>query len=545
MTGTKAVHRPGFGPLARRAITIAAAVGLLAVAGVTPALAQKQGGILRVYNSSNPPSLSIHEEGTIATIMPMMSVFNNLVLSDQSEPKSSIDTVVPDLAESWSYDETETKLTFKLRQGVKWHDGEPFTAKDVQCTWHWISDKERSGFRKNPRKIWYDNLKEVTVDNDYQVTFHLEHPQPSLLTLLASGQSPVYPCHVPAQQMRTGPIGTGPFKFVEFKSNTSIKLVRNPDYWKPDMPYLDGIEWTLIRSRPTRILAFTAGEFDLTFIGDVTAPLLGQVEEEAPDAVCKLAPTNVSVNLAVNRNSPPFDNPEIRRAMELALDRQTFIDIVTHGKGYWAAAMLPPPEGAWGMPREELDKLESYAGSVEERRTKARAIMEAHGYGPDNKLAIKVSTRDFGAYKDPAIILVDQLNQIHFATELEIVESSVYFSRMIKGLYSVALNLTGSGVDDPDAVLKANYMCEAQNNYTKYCNPEIDEMIRSQSRETDPAKRKELVWEIEKALIADTARPMIYHGRVATCWQPYLKGIVRKEDSIYNDWRFEQMWFDK
>lgn len=526
--------------------TAALAIGALCLAAVTmPAAAQKQGGVLRVYNSSNPPSLSIHEEGTIATVMPMMSVFNNLVLSDQSKNNSSIDTVVPDLAESWSYDETKTKLTFKLRQGVKWHDGKPFTAKDVQCTWHWIIGKEQSGFRKNPRKVWYDNLKEVTVDNDYQATFHLEHPQPSLLTLLASGHSPVYPCHVSAKDMRVAPIGTGPFKFVEFNSNASIKVVRNPDYWKPGMPYLDGIDWTLIRSRPTRILAFTAGEFDLTFIGDVTMPLLGQVKDQAPHAVCDLAPTNVTVNLAVNRSKPPFDNVNLRKAMELAVFRQDYIDIVTHGAGMIGGAMLPPPEGAWGMPVEELVKHESYAGSVEERREKARALMAAEGYGPDNKLKIKVSTRDFTAYKDPAVILVDQLNQVYFDAELEIVESSLYFSRMIKGDYFVALNLTGSSVDDPDAVLKANYLCDAQNNYTKYCNPEVDKLIHAQSAEIDKVKRKAIAWEIERALIEDGARPMIYHGNVNTCWQPHLKGIVRKRDSIYNDWRFEQMWFDK
>lgn len=515
------------------------------LASIAPAAAQKQGGTLRVYNSSNPPSLSIHEEGTIATVMPMASVFNNLVLSDQTKPTSGPDTVTPDLAESWSYNDDQTELTFKLRQGVKWHDGKPFTAKDVQCTWHWIIEKEKGGFRKNPRKVWYSNLKEVTVENDYQATFHLEHPQPSLLTLLASGFGVVYPCHVPAKDMRTNPIGTGPFIFKEFNSNASIKVVRNPDYWKKGMPYLDGINWTIVRSRPTRVLAFTAGEFDLTFIGDVTMPILGQVKDQAPQAICELAPTNVTVNLAVNRTKPPFDNVTIRKAMELAVDRSSFITIVTHGAGMISGAMLPPPDGAWGMPKEELEKLESYAGTVDERRAKARALMESQGYNAANKLKIKVSTRDFTAYKDPAVILVDQLNQIYFDAELEIVESSLYFSRMIKGSYDLALNLTGSAVDDPDAVLKANYLCGAQNNYTNYCNPAIDELINAQSRETDPVKRKAIVWDIERALIEDGARPMIYNGNVNTCWQPELKGIVRKRDSIYNDWRFEQMWLDR
>ena len=128
--------------------------------------------------------------------------------------------------------------------------------------------------RVNPRKSWYRNLDAVTTDGDYRVTFHLKRPQPSLLALLASGASPVYPCHVPPAQMRTHPIGTGPFKFVEFKPNESIKLVRNPDYWKPDRPYLDGIEYSIVPSPATQVLAFAAGKFDMSFPYAVTIPLL-------------------------------------------------------------------------------------------------------------------------------------------------------------------------------------------------------------------------------------------------------------------------------
>ena len=101
----------------------------------SPPLAQKTGGTLRLYSPTNPPSASIHEELTIATVSPFMAVFNNLVLFDQMKPRDGIDTIVPDLAETWACDATNTKLTFKLRQGVKWHDGKPFTARDVQCTW--------------------------------------------------------------------------------------------------------------------------------------------------------------------------------------------------------------------------------------------------------------------------------------------------------------------------------------------------------------------------------------------------------------------------
>src|SRR5262249_44231260 len=153
------------------------------------------------------------------------------------------DTIVPDLATSWSWDDSKTKLTVKLREGVTWHDGKPFTAKDVQCTWNMLAGKlEGTDFRRNPRKIWDFNLHEVTIKGDYEATFNLKAPQPAFLMLLASGYSPVYPCHVSPAQMRTKPIGTGPFKFVEFKRGDSIRLEKNPNYWKKDRPYLDAID---------------------------------------------------------------------------------------------------------------------------------------------------------------------------------------------------------------------------------------------------------------------------------------------------------------
>ena len=164
-------------------------------------------------------------------------------------------------------------------EGVKWHDGKPFTAKDVQCTWHALLGKDgQEEFNRNPRKVWYYNLNEVTTNGDHEVTFHLKEPQPSFLMLLASGFSPVYPCHVSQRDMRTKPIGTGPFKFVELNRNVSIKLVRNPDYWKKGKPYVDAIEMRIIESRSTRILAFVAGEFDMTFDRDITVPLMKDVQ---------------------------------------------------------------------------------------------------------------------------------------------------------------------------------------------------------------------------------------------------------------------------
>src|SRR5205814_7011868 len=329
---------------------VGAGLVLLTIGIAHPAFAQKSGGILRQYMIDSTASLSLHEETTVVAERPMMGAFNNPVMFDQHVKQNSLDVIVPDLATDWSWDEDGTRLTFHLRQGVKWHDGKPFTAADVKCTWDLVQGKAAEKLRVNPRKAWYNNLAEIVTNGDYEATFVLKRPQPAFLALLASGMSPVYPCHMTPAQMRQHPIGTGPFKFVEFKPNEYIKVAKNPDYWKPGLPYLDGIEYTIAKNRSTAILAFVAGKYELTFAGTLTIPLTHDLQRQRPDALCDLPPGSVSVNLIVNREKPPFDNAELRRAMSLALDRQAFIDIITDGKGFRAAAMQPPPGGQWGMP---------------------------------------------------------------------------------------------------------------------------------------------------------------------------------------------------
>ena len=218
-----------------RAVAVAGPL-LVALFGSEAAWAQKSGGILKTYSPDSPASMSIHEESTVFAEGPMMGVFNNLVMFDQRVPQNSLQSIVPDLATGWSWNEEGTELTLPLREGVSWHDGKPFTARDVQCTWEALTGASGEKFRVNPRKSWYRNLERVTTNGDYEITFRLKRPQPAFLTALASGFSPIYPCHVTPRDMRQNPIGTGPFKFVGFKPNEYVKVVRNPDYWKKDRP---------------------------------------------------------------------------------------------------------------------------------------------------------------------------------------------------------------------------------------------------------------------------------------------------------------------
>jgi peptide/nickel transport system substrate-binding protein len=526
--------------------TISAAIvaAVVIVAGA-PAAAQKQGGTLKYYHRDNPPTTSIHEEATVSTVNPFMAVFNNLVLFDQAKPINSLETIVPDLAESWAWSVDKKRVTFRLRQGVKWHDGKPFTSKDVGCTFDLLLGKAKEGLRLNPRQVWYHNVADVRLDGDFEVTFELKEPQPSFLALLASGYSPIYPCHVSPREMRSRPVGTGPFKFVEFKRNEVIKLARNPDYWKKGRPYLDAIEVRIIASRSTRILAFVSGEFDMTYDTDVPIPLIKDVQSQAPKAICQLRPTGVYVNLLVNGEAAPFNDPKLRHAAALAIDRKSFDDILGEGKLGISGAMQPLPEGAWGMPEEMLRSFPGYGKDVEKNVADARAIMRGLGYGPDKPLKLKVSTRDIAIYRDPAVILIDQLKKAYIDAELDVVDTTIWHRKVTKGDYSIGLNLTGLAVDDPDVNFVENYTCNSERNYNKYCSAEVEKLIAAQSREEDHEKRKAIVWQIERKLAEDVARPVIHFQRAATCWYPQVKGLVLHQNSIYNGARFEDVWLDR
>jgi peptide/nickel transport system substrate-binding protein len=529
----------------RLATTFFALVGI-ALLAATPVAAQKMGGTLRLYHNDNPPSTSLLEESTIASVTPFAAIFNNLVVFDPSKVHESIETVIPDLAESWSWDQTNTKLIFKLRQGVKWHDGMPFTARDVQCTWRMLIGKgDVADFHRNPRRVWYSKLQDVTVNGDYEATFELSAPQPSLPVLLASSFSAVYPCHVPQATMRTKPVGTGPFKFVEFKRGESIRLVRNPDYFKKDRPYLDEITFRMIDSRATRMLAFATGEFDITFPSDISVPLMKDMKARSPNAICGMIITGTQVNLMVNRENPPFDSPDIRKAMSLAIDRKPFNTILMEGSGLVGGAMLPKPVGEWSMPPEMVSSLTGYGPDTDKNIAEAQGIMQKLGYSDAKPLQIKIQTRNLPTYRDPAVILADQLKKIYIVGELDILDTPRWYARLAKKDYTIGLNVTGVSVDDPDGNMVENYSCKSERNYTQYCNAEVDRLLSAQSSELDKEKRKKIVWDIERLLVDDAARPSIMFGAAGNCWQPYVRNFAPHDNSQYNNLRFEDVWLDK
>jgi len=282
----------------------------------------------------------------------------------------------------------------------------------------------------------------------------------------------------------------------------------------------------------------------MTFPYSLTIALGKDVKNQLPGAVCELSPGGINRNLIINRDRAPFDNTELRRAMALSLDRQAFIDIISEGKGEIGGVMQPGPAGLWGMPADLLNRLPSYDSDVAKNRAQARQTMQKLGYGPDRRLSVKLSARDIPYYRDPAVILIDQLKEVYIDAELEAIDTTNWFPKVARKDYTVGLNLANGG-SDPDQILQLSYGCGGDLNYSGYCSPEVDTLIDQQSVEANQERRQQLVWEIERKLAEDGARPIIFYTRGATCWQPRVKGFTIMLNSIFNGARMEDVWLDR
>jgi peptide/nickel transport system substrate-binding protein len=505
----------------------------------------KRGGILNAMHREAPPSFSIHEEATISTVWPLMPCYNNLVLFDPLQPRESMDSIIGELAERWEWQDDGKALAFHLRKGVKWHDGKPFTSRDVKHTFDVVREAPdaKGRLRVNPRKLWYDNVQAIDTPDEQTVVFRLARPQPSLLMMLASGYSPVYPAHVPVAELRTKCVGTGPFRVKGYRPGELLELERNPEYFVSGRPYLDGIRYIIIKDRATRVAALQAGQLDISFPGEMTKTMAETLKQNVPQMVVVETATNVNDNILLNFNKPPFDDARVRRAVSLAIDRRAYVQAVRQGGAVIGGAMLPKPWGVWGLSEAELAKLPGY-GDAEQQQEEARRLLREAGYGPDRPLRVTMSTRAIALYVDLASFVIDQLRQVGIEATLEQVETGVWHPKVTRRDYEMATNLTGIGPDDPDANFFENYKCGSPRNYSDYCNPEVDRLIEEQSRTPDAAKRLQLVQEIDKRLQQEGARPILGWSNDYFAMWPHVKNLVPHQ-SIYNYGRMQEVWLDK
>ncbi len=519
-----------------------------AVLAAIPALSQtpKYGGVLNVMQREDlPQGFSIHETATISTVWPGMPCLNNLVLFDPLKKSESVDTVIGELAEKWSWQDNYRNLVFFLRKDVKWHDGQPFTSKDVKYTFDMVREaKDAQGkLRINPRKDWYANVENIEAPDPHTVVFHLKRPQPSLLLMLASGYSPVYAAHVPSANYRTGCIGTGPFKVKEWRKGEYVDYVKNPNYFIKGRPYLDGLRYVPITERGTKFAALQAGRLDVAFPGDATRTIAEQITKAEPRIKLTIAHQNVNDNMLLNVTKPPFNNVKVRRAISMAIDRRAYVQAVHQGGAVIGASLAPKPYGVWGLLEKELAELPGYGKSADEKARSRKLLIEA-GFGPANPIKVEMATRATPIYIDLAAFVISELRQVGVDATLKQIETAQWHPLATRKEYQIGPNLTGIGPDDPDANFYENYACGSPRNYTGYCDELVMKMIDQQSQELDAKKRLQMVWDIQKKLEEDAARPMIgWRLEYYLQWK-HVKNLIPHQ-SIYNWGRMQEVWLDK
>jgi peptide/nickel transport system substrate-binding protein len=528
---------------------------ILSGLAVVPAAAQasaptvregKPGGTLRmVLREDLPQGVAIHETATNSVTWPSMPCYSNLVVYDQTKRLGRMETIVPELAEKWSWQDNYRNLVFFLRKDVKWHDGLPFTSKDVKFTFDVVREAADAPakLRINPRKEWYANVDAVEAPDPHTVVFRLKRPQPSLVAMLASGYSPVIPAHVPIAEHRSRCIGTGPFKFKEWKRGQSVELVRNPDYFVKGRPYLDGVRYTVIVERGTRVAALQTNQIDAAYPGETTLSIAEQLKGAVPSMVFTETASNVSENLLLNTKKPPFDNVKVRRALSFAIDRRAYTQTVHRGLAVVGASLAPKPWGVWGLLEKDLAQLPGYGGAAEGRATAKKLLAEA-GFGPGHPLKVEIVMRAIAIYLDFSGFVVSDLKQVGVEATLKQIETAQWHPMVTRREFHIGANLTGLGVDDPDANFYENYACGSSRNYGDYCNEEVTRLIEAQSQEIDQKKRLALVWQIQKKREEDAARPTMGWRTDRFAHYPYVKNLIPNQVT-YNCCRLQEVWLDK
>ncbi|HET7341566.1 MAG TPA: ABC transporter substrate-binding protein [Methylomirabilota bacterium] len=527
----------------RRPLALAVLLATALAAATAAAQTPKPGGTLNIMlREDTPQGFAIHETATISTVWPASPCFNNLVYFDPLKRQESPDTIIGELAEKWSWQDNYRNLVFFLRRDVKWHDGKPFTSRDVKFTFDMVREAPAAEgrLRLNPRKDWYANVESIETPDPHTVVFHLKRPQPSLLTLLASGYSPVYAAHVPPAQYRTGCVGTGPFRLKEWRHGESIEYVKNPDYFVKGRPYLDGLRYIVVKERGTRTAALQAGQLDAAMTGETTKTAAEQLKAAVPKLVVTPTGTNVTDNIIMNVKKPPFDNPKVRLAVSYAIDRRALIQGVHQGGAVPGAGMAPTPYGVWGLLETDLAGLPGY-GKPADMKARARRLMAEAGFSPQNPLRVELVTRAIAIYVDMASFVINELKQVGIEATLKQVETAQWHPMATRGDYQIGANLTGLGPDDPDANFYENYGCGSPRNYSGYCNEQIQKLIDAQSAELDPKKRLALIWTIQKKLEDDAGRPVLdWRLDYFTVW-PHVKNLIPHQ-SIFNWGRMQEVW---
>ena len=442
------------------------------------------------------PGFAVHETATISTVFPSSPCFSNLVDVRSAKPDESMDTVIGELAEKWSWQDNYRNLVFFLRKDVKWHDGQPFTSKDVKFTFDMVREAPDAAGQAPPEPA-QGLVRQRRRHRGARPVHRGVPPQAAAalaahdagLRLLAGLRRPR-----PPAQYRNTAWAPGRSSSRSGGSGEFLEYVKNPDYFVKGRPYLDGLRYVIIIERGTRTAALQAGQLDVAMPGETTKTAAEQMKKAVPKLVVTPVATNVTDNIIMNVQEAALRQPEgaagrqLRHRPPRARSRRVHQGGAILGAGDDAAAVRRLGRCA----DKDLPTLPGYGKPADMKARRKKLLAEA-GYGRGKPLKVEMVTRAIAVYVDMASFVINELKQVGIEATLKQVETAQWHPMATRGDYQIGANLTGLGLDDPDANFYENFACGSPRNYGGYCNEQVMKMIEQQSQELDPKKRLALV----------------------------------------------------
>jgi peptide/nickel transport system substrate-binding protein len=505
----------------------------------------KHGGVLRLGVGMRPPHFDVHQSGTIFNLGSQGAMFDNLVRRD---PRNGGKTIIPDLAHSWQIAKDGKTYTFHLRKGVQFHDGAELTADDIKATFDRII-KPPQGV-SIPRSILFRAVSEITAPDKYTVEFKLAEPRPVnfIMSAIASGWNVIVrkktleDNNYNLRKVEVYP-GTGPFRSVKRVENESWVMEKNKDYWNKGLPYLDGVEfYNLLPFSPELGSAILSGRIDYARITD---PVTFRKAKTTPGITAVDHYQSVIQATWINSKRKPLDDPRVRRAMHLVLDKPVLVDVVKDVAPMLVGGFIYP-FSEFATPIDQLTKRLGYQPDPAASIKEARALMAAAGH-PDGLKGLDYMVREIATFKLWSQAIQAMLKEsLNIECNLRTVVESVWFDDATSGNFDLAIGAIVSTLLDPSDYFNAWYGKGGPQNYSFWDNKEFQALTLQIDTELDVEKRQELIRKAEAIMESDPPLLPISWEKNIEVWYNYVKGITAADYfGLYDVVRQDTVWLDK
>jgi len=485
--------------------------------------AAKRGGTLRYGVNSGPVHFDVHQSGTVANVGLQGPMYDTLLRRDPRDGQ----TIIPDLAQRWEVAPDGSKYTFQLRRGVKFHDGADFTADDVKATYDRIISPPKG--ITSPRASLFTGVGEVVVVDPHRVEFRMKESRPRayMLAAFASGWNIIVrkkSLEEHGGNLRQVPNfpGTGPFRHVSRKDKEVWIMEKNPTYWNKGLPYVDRLEiYHLLPFSPELGSAMLSGKIDYARLLD---PVTWRKAKETPGMTAGEFNQSVIQAVWINTKKKPLDDPRVRRAMHLALDRHTLVDVVKDVAPMQVGGFVYPFH-EMSTPPAELVKRLGYQKDPKSAVQEARKLMVEAGHANGIKNLNFLVRGEIGSFKLWSLAIQAMLKEtLNIEMTLRSVQMSQWFEDANAGNFDITISAVVSALMDPSDYFTGWYGKDGPQNYGGWTNPAFHDLARQIEREVDDAKRKPLVRQAEMMLENDPPVLPVAYEKIYDAWHNKVHG---------------------